>query len=460
MSDVVDSEAIDAREEPFEPPSEGAVAGSSAMFQSLAWVFRRGGDQQRWAARQLLLRAGVWMPVETYRVWPVLLPWVVRDNSAAPSKKSAAKTGKPLIKTASPVTGMLRSDNSPVGTLKNGLPVSWAGGLDGTFKSKALKSGAHEWMQSHCWSFLSGTGQSTATHPLTNSFVPNLVWLPHAMGRLTDDERLVFADELRAIAWARYRHIDVDPLLRDVVEEAWSLLDRPITADVERGELTRANEFVVPAKFYLPKVEKVRAISAYLEQLKDGQDASAVNLAPAVYKESLASVDVEARSHLERRLQPFVVTARQFVPPLEVATQASVVPKQERPSTGGIGGGSQAKFTLHSPNGTVTGLARNHAALRLVHEVIAVGVPPADVHQLLKANIRQVPGILQGEALWRRMSEDGVAGTMSKWFVNEPIHGDGETWVLKNNSWTEELAAKVFPALEQLSGGLVQVTGG
>lgn len=457
MSEFTDAEDMAAREEPFEPSPQPSVAGSSAMFQSLAWAFRRGGDQQRQAARQLLLRAGVWLPVETYQVWPVLLPWIVRDNSVAASKTKATMTGKSLIKTASPTTGLLRSDNSPVGTLKNDLPVMWSGGLEETFKSKALKSGTHEWMQSHCWPYLSDTGQSTATHPLTNSFVPNLVWLPHAMGRLTDDERLVFADELRAISWARYRHVDVDPALRDVVEEAWSLLDPPTADDLQRAELTRANEFVVPAKFYQSKVAKVRSISAYLEKLRDGQDGSAVDLSPAVYKASLASVDPDGRSGLQQHLHPFMAAAMQFVPPVEVAHQVSAKLKTSQGS-GGTGHGGHTKFDIHSPNGTVTGLARSQVALRLVHEVIAVGVTLVQVQQVLRANIRQVPGIAHGEVLWKSMSDAGAPATMDKWFVNEPIHDDGDTWVLKKNSWTQELAAKAFPALEELSGGLVKVT--
>lgn len=61
MSEFMDAEDMAAREEPFESSPQPSVAGSSAMFQSLAWVFRRGGNQQREAARQLLLRAGVWL---------------------------------------------------------------------------------------------------------------------------------------------------------------------------------------------------------------------------------------------------------------------------------------------------------------------------------------------------------------------------------------------------------------
>lgn len=457
MHDSIDDDDVVGREAPFEPTQESSVAGTSAIFQSLARVFQRGGDQQRDAARQILLRAGVWMPVETYRAWPVVLPWIVRDNSVAPSKNKAAKTGKPLIKTASPTTGLMRSDNSPVGGLKNDLPVRWAGGLGETFKSKPIKVGAHEWMQSHCWSFLSGTSQSAATHPLTNSFVPNLVWLPDALGRLTDDERLVFADELRSIAWARYRHVEVDPALYEVVEEAWSLLEPPSSLEVGRDELTRVNEFVVPAKFYTSKIKKVLDISMVVEMLQEGVEVGAVGLTPAVYLESLASADAVAIAALQRQLSRFSVAARQFVMP-----QGANKPSNSKPMKGpGAGKGAPANaisYGVHSQRGVVEGLNRTQAAIRLVHEVISAGVTPHQVHQVLKSNFRHVSGQLSGEALWEAMSAAGAPGTKDKWFVDEPIHHDGDTWVLKKNSWTKQLATKVFPDLAELSGGLVGVT--
>lgn len=398
MRDSIDDDDVVGREAPFEPTQQSSVAGSSAIFQSLARVFQRGGDQQRDAARQILLRAGVWLPVETYRHWPVALPWIVRDNSVSSTKTKADNTGKSLMKTASPTTGLMRTDNSPVGGLKKGLPVEWAGGLGETFKSKPIKAGAHEWMQSHCWSFLFGTTQSAATHPLTNSFVPNLVWLPHALGRLTDDERLVFADELRSIAWARYRHVEVDPAFREVVREAWSLLEPPLSREVGRDELTRVNEFKVPAKFYTTKVEMVRNLYRVVEMLQEGVDVGAVGLTPAVYLESLASADTDAIAALQQHLLPFSVAARQFVVP-EAAHQSSNSKPKKGPGAGTGASANTISYNVHSQREVMEGLNRTQAAIRLVHEVISAGVTPHQVHQVLKSNFRHVSGQLSGEAL-------------------------------------------------------------
>lgn len=137
-----DSEFETMDEAPLEPTAAPVVAGSSGMFQSLAWTFRRGGDTHRHLARKLLLRAGVWLPVDLYRTWPVLLPWVVRDKDNSLKKGGSGSKQGGELNTASPRTGLRRSDNSPVATLKDGLAVDWAGGLAETFGAKGLRGSA------------------------------------------------------------------------------------------------------------------------------------------------------------------------------------------------------------------------------------------------------------------------------------------------------------------------------
>ncbi|MCM3554860.1 hypothetical protein M3697_07040 [Janibacter melonis] len=444
---------LDAEERPFEKPKESSVAGSSAVFQSLARTFARDGDEQRLAARKLLLRAGVWLPVETYQAWPVLMPWVVRDNSLAQSKSKATQSGLDVIKTASPTTGLLRTTNAPIGGLKTGLPVKWAGSLQETFKSKPLRVGPHEWMQSHCWSHVGSTGHSAATHPLTNSFVPNLVWLPHAIGRLTDDQRLIFGEEIRAIAWARYRHAPVAPVLQDVVENAWSLLDVPLASPVNERDLVMVNEFVPSAMFYRPHVRGVLRIWALLNALESNEDVSAVDVAPAVYKQSLASAPAATRAALRQHLQPFALAAAHFLTPanpdqpgkvtVKPATRAAKVPPP--------------RFRITTSAATLGPLGLRWAALRLVQAVSEAGVGVVALKGVLKSDLREVPGTLVGEQLWERMASLGVPGDRDKWFVEEPIHADGSTWVLKNNSWDQARAQAAFPALAALADGKVAI---
>lgn len=80
------------------------------------------------------------MPVDLYRTWPVLLPWVVRDNSLKKGGSGSKQGGE--LNTACPSTALRRPDNSPVATLKDGLAVDWAGGLAATFGAKGLRGSA------------------------------------------------------------------------------------------------------------------------------------------------------------------------------------------------------------------------------------------------------------------------------------------------------------------------------
>ncbi len=443
-------------EVPLRPTAAPTVAGSSGMFQSMAWTFRRGDDTHKHLARQLLLRAGVWLPVELYQAWPVLLPWVVRDNSLKKGSSASKQGGE--LNTACPTTGLRRSDNSPVGTIKNGLSVHWAGGLETTFGTKGLKGGKHEWMQSHCWSGLAATGHSTATDPLTNSFVPNLVWLPHALGRMTDDEELVFAEELRAIAWARYRYIPVAPAFQALVNEAWSRLEPPGSEALQRHDLDRVNEFALPASFYLKRRARFAEVWSTTEALVGGRPHEGF-AKQSKYIATLAAAPRAAHLHLHTHLAPFAEGAAQFEVP-SGALQLSPLKKTKKNQKGihSMKAHTPVRYRVTGPSGVFDDLPRSVAAVRLVHEVVAAGVSIQSAKFVLKANLREVVSYVPGRDLWQAMVAEGAPGTPGKWYVDQPVHAGGSTWVLKANSWTEEAAQKVFPKLVALAGGQVSIT--
>ncbi|MBS4753246.1 hypothetical protein KG112_10580 [Nocardioides sp. zg-ZUI104] len=63
-----------------------------------------------------------------------------------------------------------------------------------------------------------------------------------------------------------------------------------------------------------------------------------------------------------------------------------------------------------------------------------------------------------GDALWEQFcKEHGTAPEKRKqWFVEEPIHQDGQTWLLQANVWgpsTQVLA----DGLDEFGGGLVSM---
>ncbi len=82
----------------------------------------------------------------------------------------------------------------------------------------------------HIWRLTNESGEAsgfTTRNALTYSFVPNLVWLPRQVGKLSDREGSFSQLFLQATAMKLYRDLPVADELKPLVDEAWALLPRP-----------------------------------------------------------------------------------------------------------------------------------------------------------------------------------------------------------------------------------------
>ena len=96
--------------------------------------------------------------------------------------------------------GFFRDDNSLVKELPGSLTVTSSSQL---YKGRRLGNG---FVASHLWRELS-IGGLASRHPLTYSFVPNLVWLPSEVAALTDREASFVQSYTQAISIKVYRHL-------------------------------------------------------------------------------------------------------------------------------------------------------------------------------------------------------------------------------------------------------------
>lgn len=64
-------------------------------------------------------------------------------------------------------------------------------------------------------------------HPYLNSFVPNLVWLPAQVARLTDREGSFVQLYLQALSRKIYRRVPLPPDMKVFTESIWDLLEEP-----------------------------------------------------------------------------------------------------------------------------------------------------------------------------------------------------------------------------------------
>jgi hypothetical protein len=251
-------------------------------------------DSEAFAAvPQLLLETmGVWFPLETYERWPVLLPFVVRD----PDCRSKPSIGRPDTWSSPDDAGYLRDDNSLVKALPRALEIVAP-------KHRRI-SGARlgsEFVAAHVWRKVKGAETLTSRRPELNTFVPNLVWLPGQVAKLTDREGSLVQQTAQALAWSIYRDAPIATHLTDLVEESWALLPEPTRA-IQHGNMSQLNWFNATPSFMSLREQRVRTVVAALQRVRAGLPPNGKVIASR-YTAGLSAVAPEAIDKLLPRLE-------------------------------------------------------------------------------------------------------------------------------------------------------------
>ena len=77
------------------------------------------------------------------------------------------------------------------------------------------------------------------------------LWLPHGLGRLTDDTSSLFDQEARRIAWSLYRDAPVPAALTGTIEGIWASLAPPEGDLLSSDERALVNFFAIGSNFHL-----------------------------------------------------------------------------------------------------------------------------------------------------------------------------------------------------------------
>jgi hypothetical protein len=120
-------------------------------------------------------------------------------------------------------------------------------------------------------------------------------------------------------------------------------------------------------------------------------------------------------------------------------------------------GAASRQFQVSSPRGTSDPLPKNRAVLRVVQELVGLDIQCETIADVLgNSALLSVPGQLEGDDLWTVFAVRYGKEDQHKrlWFLDQPLHQQGRTWLLANNVWgpkTDGLLAE----LHTLSGGAV-----
>ncbi len=130
--------------------------------------------------KHLLIDLPIWIPTNFYTMLPIILPYVVRDNSCR------IKTSNDHYEWGSANSrGFLRDDNTLLKGIVRSFPIRSAN--IPAYNGKKLGTG---FVASHIWGKITVEDNSliSSRHHMLNSFVPNIVWLPLQISKLTDRE--------------------------------------------------------------------------------------------------------------------------------------------------------------------------------------------------------------------------------------------------------------------------------
>jgi hypothetical protein len=274
------------------PKRRRVVHGDDLLYDFFQNVLAEESEALAAVPQLLLETMGVWFPREAYEKWPVMLPFVVRD----PDCRSKPSIGRPDIWSSPDDAGYLRDDNSLVKALPRALEIVAP-------KHRRL-SGARlgsEFVAAHVWRKVKGAEALASRLPELNTFVPNLVWLPGQIAKLTDREGSIVQQTAQALSWSIYRDAPVATHLAYLVEESWALLPEPTRA-IQHLNMGQLNWFKATPAFMSLREQRVRTVVAALRRVRGGLPPEGKVIASR-YTAGLSAVPREAIDKLLPRLE-------------------------------------------------------------------------------------------------------------------------------------------------------------
>lgn len=270
------------------------IDGNDILYHYLHKQLR---ENDIWLFQMLVARLvtslAIWFPPSLYAHVPILLPHVIRDASCRPRRE-----GAPDEWGAPDQQGYCRDDNSLVKNLPKALTI--ASRANPLYNGMRLGNG---FVASHVWRSVD-TGVRGARTGWTNSFLPNLVWLPAQVAKLTDRQGSFAQAFLQALSWKMYRHVAVSPALRPFVTDAWRHLPAP-RGIPQQGlpEEDQLNFFMETADFIERRVDVIRRVRDGLATLNQ-RDLSLVR--PSRYSDGLGRKRRRNVELLRRRLSRYL----------------------------------------------------------------------------------------------------------------------------------------------------------
>lgn len=268
------------------------TAGDSFIYKALKGILEGADESLGEFTNRLIAATSIWWPTDLYAQLPTLLPWVTRDPSC---RRPVDEWGSPDSR------GMQRDDNSMIKNLTKSLQVLGPKGSE--IVGSKIGNG---FVASHVWRSDESKDSKGLRNPRTNSFVPNNVWLPSLVSKLSDRQGSSVMTSLQSLSRRIYSDVEVQEQYRDYVNDCWSTLPVSSTS-TETIDVTQLHYFSVDDKFIDRRKRKIREVSTLLECALSGKfDPRAFKGLSSRYVAGITAIDSRSIDKLRKELAIFL----------------------------------------------------------------------------------------------------------------------------------------------------------
>ena len=239
---------------------------------------------------RLLIDLSIWLPHNFYRKLPIILPYVVRDPSCRRRRKGETEEWG-----SANSQGFLRDDNS----LIKGIVDSFSVQSPKIKSYDGLKRG-RGFVASHIWRVVKIHNNVLISnrHHMLNSFVPNIVWLPRQIAKLTDREGSLAQKMLQAISHKIYDSIGMP----EEILNLWNYLPSPEEYKGLEISIDELNFFAVKETWLNRRIKGLISEMDKIISIEETYDPNMKKIKCSRYCPSLASIPMNRRRLLNEWL--------------------------------------------------------------------------------------------------------------------------------------------------------------
>ena len=243
-------------------------------------------------ALRFAIDLGVWIHPDNYRSLPIVEPVCVRDPSITTAQRLT--WGNPQ-----PHTGLMMDDNSMVKSIVKGSSKLIESSRISEYDGKSLGNG---FVASHVWREVGVQRTLSNRDNRLFTFIPNLVWLPVQVSKLSDREGSIVQSVLQQLAAHIYRNQTLNAPLQRIIDSCWAEIEahtHPFALPLESlPEIEKLSFIRLPSRYIDMKKKKIEKASTALLAHAAGNSIPTGRILSSKYDHLIPRINRKAASSL------------------------------------------------------------------------------------------------------------------------------------------------------------------